>query len=196
MVALSPATQYNQNQISAVREFEDNYSIEVGNDAVVSVIDRTNNLALAKLQTKKDDDLYLDPCEPSHFYQGKYYFVLSSNRYTKAKFIYCYDLSKRTIKHDINAPRNVFFYENLLINCGIGFNVPGPSESFLDGSGIVHIYDLTITQGKREVYKEILKDGCGSGWDASIDEATREIKAFDHVNGNTYYVSFSKYLKA
>jgi len=169
---------------SSLEEFYEKYSIDV-EEGEISVTDRITQLVLTKYMTKKDEKQCSDYCNPSHFYNGVYYFVLSSERYTKAKYVYSYDLDKQSIKYILAPLTNPHFIQNLLVEFGSGFNTPGDQTyTHFNGTGVIRIFDLTRPQGQREIKKHFVEGGCG-GWDGSIDEESKEICAFDHVTGET-----------
>ena len=173
--------------ISSLEEFNQKYSVDVV-EGIILVTDRINNCVLKKYTTKKEEDQFSD-WEAPHFHNGIFYFVLSSHRYTRAKYVYSFDPNKQSINSMLGPLRNPNFIENLLVEFGSGFTTPGEQiveTGMRNGEGIIKIYDLHRSQGQREIRKIFVKDGAGYGWDGGIDEEKKEITAFDHVTGTDY----------
>jgi hypothetical protein len=165
--------------VSSLEEFEQMYSVKV-DAGIVSVTDLTNKLVRSKLDTKKVDRC-IDYGDPTHFHDGIYYFVLSSEKYINAKHVYSYNQNQNSIKCIFSPLTNPHFIKNRLVNFGSGFTSPGPQHYNHSGTGVITVYDLTIQQGKKEIKKIFVKDGSNGGWDGSIEN--EEIHAFDHVTG-------------
>lgn len=173
------------SEIHSLEEFRQKFSLTV-ESGEISIMERVHNLVLAKHMTKEGEGRYREVWDPDYFYQGKYYFVLSSSKYTEAKYVYSCDLKERSIRCILAPMRNVHFFKNLLINFSTGFQVPGdqnPGMLMRMGTGVVVVYDLTKEAGQRQVNKILVENGSGMGWEGSIDEEKEEIHAFDYVRG-------------
>ena len=167
--------------VSSLEEFDEKYSVGL-DKGIISLTERTTKLVLTKFSTKKEDRC-IDYANPSHFYEGIYYSVLSSEKYPNAKYVYNCDPNQSSIKCIFYPLTNPHFIKNLLVNFGTGFTTPGPQSYDHSGTGVITVYDLTIQQGKKEIKKIFVEDGGCGGWDGSIDEESEEIVAFDHVRG-------------
>ncbi len=168
--------------ISTIEEFHEKYSVNV-DKGIIAVTDKISKLVLADFTTNKDQQQYSDVYNPSHFHNGIFYFVLSSEKYVKAKYVYSFDPSIKTIKCILSPAQDPRFIDSRLVNFGSGFNLPGNQLYSFSGTGVITIYDLDCPQGQREVKKHIIKDGSNGGWDGNIDEETKEVTAFDHMTG-------------
>lgn len=174
--------------ISSIEEFYAKYSVDV-DEGIISVTDRTTKLVQAKLTTKHDQ--CIDDGIPDHFYNRVFYFVLKSDQYVNAKYVYSFDLDKNSIKCILAPLRNPHFMEKYLVNFGSGFTTPGPQKYNYDGRGVITVYDLT-RQEKKEVNKIFVSDGGSGGWDGDIDQENKLITAFDHVKGTSLEFPFLK----
>ncbi len=182
-MTLQPPTSQVSIPISSLQQFEETYDVVVEND-LVKIVERTSRLVLSKLSSSSEKKLCIDWSNPSHFDTGIYYFVLSSEKYTKAKYVYSYDLQQKSIKCILAPLHDPHFINHYLVEFGSGFNVPGPQETDFTkwkGEGVITVYDLSQPAGSKEVNKIFVNDGGGSGWDGSIDNGM--IVAFDHVKG-------------
>lgn len=171
--------------VSSFEEFHEKYSVNV-DKGIIAITDKISKLVLADFTTNKDQQQYSDVYNPSHFHNGMFYFVLSSEKYVKAKYVYSFDPSIKSIKCILSPAQDPRFIESRIVNFGSGFNLPGYQSYSFNGTGVIAIYDLTIQQGKKEVKKHILEGGSSGGWDGDIDEETKEATAFDHVTGKKH----------
>lgn len=175
--------------VSSVIEFKGKYSISV-NEGIISVTEKTSNTALAKLPTARaDNSQFTNWANPSHFNKGFYYFVLSSVKYPRAKYVYSVDPEIKHIKCVLAPLRNPQFIENICVEFGLGFTTSGDQEkdiSMWKGEGIITLYDLTRGPEKQDPRRIYLKDGGGSGWDGEIDYDKKEANAFCHVLGKSH----------
>jgi hypothetical protein len=182
MMAAIPSDFKQNISISSSAEFHQKYSLAV-NEGIISIADRVTRVQIVAFKTKSEEQQYRGDFDSAHMHQGILYFVLSSERYKTAKYVYSFDPDKKLIECIIAPLRNPHFFENLLVEFGSGFNTPGPQAYTFNGRGILTIYDLTQARGQREVKKHILEGGSSGGWDGSIDKKRREVCAFDHVTG-------------
>ena len=189
---MSVKTNYSSSSIaneskfvSSFEEFHEKYSVNV-DKGLIAVTDKISKLVLAEFTTNKDQQQYSDVYNPSHFHNGIFYFVLSSEKYVKAKYVYSFDLSIKSIKCILSPAQDPHFVESRLVNFGSGFNLPGNQLYNFSGTGVITIYDLTIQQGTKEVKKHFVENGSNGGWDGGIDENTKEVTAFDHITGEKY----------
>jgi hypothetical protein len=178
--------------ISSLEEFDEEYFLDV-KEGNISITDRINEVVIQTFKTKSEEDQYYDYSNPTHFHKGFFYFVLSSARYKKAKYVYSFDLNKKSIKCILAPLQNPHFFEKLLVEFGSGFNTSGEQQYNFNGTGIIKIYDLTQKPGQMIVKKHIIEDGSCGGWDGRIDEEKREIHIFDHVKGNSQEFSLLDY---
>jgi len=167
--------------VASLEEFQRRYSLHV-DQGIIQIVDRTSNLVIARLTTptEKQCKSYYAP----HFYEGNYYFVLTSERYP-VKYVYSFNLQDTSIKCIFSPSHHPHFFESRLIEFGTGFNTPGPQRSFRSGQGVIKVYDLT-QRPLKEVNHIVIEGGGGYGWDGEIDKEEREITAFCHVKGTTH----------
>ncbi|MBS0647740.1 MAG: hypothetical protein JSS10_00775 [Verrucomicrobia bacterium] len=181
---------------SSVAEFQQTCSINVDN-GVIFIAQKATNLVIASLPIPRENEDQ-QSCNAQvlpHFYQGVLYFVLGSKLYKNAKYVYSFDPSKKSIEYIVAPLRNPKFFENLLVEFGKGFNLPGPQEKFYVQESVIIIYDLTRPREAREVRKHVI-EGCSiGGWDGDIEKESREITAFEHETGETRSFPFSELLK-
>lgn len=178
MLQVDPRMNSAPQPITSVDEFESKYSVNV-DQGIINIVDRATHLVLATLATPPQEKQYKS-FHPSHFYEGNYYFVLSSQCYT-AKYVYMFNLQIKSIQCVFGRSHDPHFFESRFIEFGAGFNIPGSQRNdhkFRSGQGVIKVYDLTHQPFK--LVKHInVEDGGGFGWDGKVDKEKREIAACD-----------------
>lgn len=189
-----PATECKP--FASVAEFRQKYSINV-NNRMIFIAQKATPLVIASLPipNKNEDQQSCNTQVLPHFYQGVLYFVLGSKLYKNAKYVYSFDPSKKSIEYIVAPLRNPKFIENLLVEFGRGFNLPGPQQKFYDQEGVMTIYDLTRPREARVVRKHVIEGCSPGGWDGTIDKDQRMILAFDHMTSEERSFPFSDLLK-
>jgi hypothetical protein len=171
--------------ITSVSEFASRYSVNI-DQGIIQIVDRTTDLVLATLATPPEE-AQGKSYYPPHFYEGNYYFVLSSQSHT-TRYIYNYNLQNRSIECKFGPLHHPYFFESRLIEFATGFKIPGPQKDnpfFKTGKGVIKIYDLTQRPFFQLMNLINVEDGGGCGWDGEIDKEKREITAYCHVKGIT-----------
>jgi hypothetical protein len=195
----SPTTTVTTTQpddlasITSLSAFEQKYEVEVEN-GLVSLVERVNKKVIATLQTPLEDQLCRD-YGPTHFHNGNYYYAFGSSKW-KSRFVYRFDLKERLIKHVLDRAHDPKFIDNLLVDFGTGFNVPGPQTRHLCKQAVITIYDLNRPDGNRKVKTLKTPDCRPGGFDGTIDEESRVIEAFDWELGNTCRFRIDDILKS
>ena len=174
---------------SSLEEFEEKYAVDV-NGGILSIVERVNHQAVAtfNLNPKMPQQ---DEHDASHFYNGTYYFILSTEqrnarRTVISKIVYSFERSQRAIKCVLGPLNDPYFIDQYLVHFGTGFNAPGPQYLHLPGfDSEITLYDLTRPLGQKVVKTIYLKDTPSQGFEGSIDPETKEICAFNCCSGDT-----------
>jgi len=185
MAAICVQNANNTCSVMSLEEFDKKFVLDI-NEKIISITERATQVVAKYLQPKGNEHQCLDQGNPSHLYNDIFYFVLGSKKYENLKFVYSFDLNKKTIKYLIAPLCNPHFFENLLVEFGSGFHTPGERAYRLNRTGaLITVYDLTSQPGPKQINKYTIEKDAFGGWDGGIDEERQEIYAFDHVTGNS-----------